>query len=155
MAGVSFEKGGAAGGANTINFSDVADAVYEIMPKGVYEVEVIDNEYKESQNGNPMWEIQFEVQGGEYAGRKLRHWWTFTAAALPMVKNHVKVLAPELLEVGNFDVEDDNVVDSLVGRRCNVQVQVRRHYEDRNRKVNNVSGLLPLVEGQGDGDPFS
>ena len=140
--------------SRSVNLGATPDQAFEVIPKGVYPFEVVDNEYEISQNGNPMWSISLEVRGGEHDGHKLRTWWTWTERAMPMVKMNAKVLAPELLDMGEFDPEDDDIVQSLIGRRAAAQVQVRRHHEDRDRQVNNVRRILPLAPGTDGSNPF-
>src|SRR4030042_657722 len=51
--------------------SEVKDGVYEFLPAGNYILEISGIKDKESQNGDPMIEVQFRVCEGEYEDRKV------------------------------------------------------------------------------------
>lgn len=126
-----------------VDFNEVEDVTFEAMPRGLYDCIISENEFTYSQSkGNPMWSLQYEVEGGEYAGRKLFSHMVMVGAGLPITKRHLSRVAPELLE-GPFDPEDDDVIQSLVGRRVCLKVNQRKYEGDWR---NNVQDVLPARE---------
>ncbi len=123
------------------------DAGYEIIPRAKYPVTIAAAEYAHSQrSGKPMWTLQLEIEGGEYAGRILFHHVSFSEKALPRTKKTISRIIPELLE-GPFEPEEIADDGKLLGIRCIAVVTITR-YEGQNR--NNVKELLEA----GDGDEF-
>jgi hypothetical protein len=116
------------------------------MPKGLYACQIAECEFTHSQaSGNPMWTLQLELTDGEFAGRKLYSHLVFAGKGLPITKRVLSRIAPELLE-GPFNPEDDEVIQSMLGRDVKAKVDVRK-YEGELR--NNVRDIFP---GDGGGD---
>lgn len=135
-----------AGEALSVDLSTVEDTGFEALPKGMYSCTIAECEFTYSQSsGNPMWTIQLEVNEGEHAGRKLFNHLVFAGKGLPITKQNLSRIAPELL-AGPFDPQDPEVIGSLLGRGVKAKVTIRK-YEGTDR--NNVQGLFP-----GDGDGF-
>lgn len=130
----------------TIDWNDVEDSSFEVMPKGMYPCLVSECEFTYSQrSGNPMWTVTLEVSEGEYAGRKLFTHLVFGGKALPITKETLQRIKPELLEMNPFDYTDEEAISNMLGTAVKAKVGIRK-YEGQDR--NNVDRLFP---GGGDG----
>lgn len=136
-----FENGGE--GVQMVDFGGVSDDAggFEVLPRGIYDVVVDGCEYGISQrSGNPMWTWTFEVEGGEYANRKLFFHTVLTKEQMPRTKKALACIAPEVLTAGNVDVKALADEGTFLGKRCRVRVDIRK-YEGEDR--NNVRAILP------------
>lgn len=137
---VDFSEGESA----VIDWNDVEDSSFEALPKGIYPCVIADCEFTYSQSsGNPMWTLQLEVSEGEYAGRRLFTHLVFSSKALPITKQNLARIKPELLE-GPMDPADEEVIASMLGTPVKAKVTIRK-YEGEDR--NNVAGLYKGEEG--------
>jgi hypothetical protein len=127
-----------------VDLSDVAEASFEVLPRGVYDGVISNCDYTLSQSsGKPMWAAQITIDEGEYEGRKLFTHFSFSENALPMTKKHLAVVAPELLS-GGFNPEE--VASDMEGKKVRVKVAIKK-YEGSDR--NNVTDFLPLGDAGG------
>ncbi len=134
--GVDFSEGDSL----MVDLNDVEDSSFEVMPKAMYPCIIDELEFSISQSGgNPMWTYKLEIEDGEFAGRTLFCHHVFRGKGLPITKRQLERIAPELLE-NPFDPQDQEVMDSLVGRRIKVKVGHQR-YEGETR--NNVKDFYP------------
>src|SRR3972149_4533376 len=104
------------GQALIVDLSEVEEMSFENLPKANYPCVIDELTFEYSQNNNPMWRGGLEVERGEYAGRKLFTFITFSEAALPIAKKHISRIAPELLD-GPFDPEEVANGGTLLHRR--------------------------------------
>lgn len=142
-----FAEGGEA--VNMIDLSGVSDDApgFEVLPRGIYDVVVDNVEYGISQrSGNPMWTWTFELDGGDFAGRKLFFHTVLTPEQLPRTKKVISRVAPELLN-GPFDPAAVAAEGILLGKRARCRVDIRK-YEGEDR--NNVRDVLPPNAEAGD-----
>lgn len=120
-----------------IDLANVEAMKFEVLPKGDYNVVVVDNDYQLSKSsGQPMWNMQLSViDEGEYQNRRIFTIASFSEKALPGTKAALAVLAPELLE-GPFSPKNPEVVAGMVGRKAKVRVSIRKgtdeYPDDRN-----------------------
>jgi hypothetical protein len=130
-----------------VDFSQVGDSNFVVLPRGVYDAQVDDCTYGLSQSsGNPMWTWKFEIEGGEFNGRKLFSHSVFTPAAMPRTKKVIGVVAPELLN-GPFNPKEVAESGVLLGRKVRIRLDVKK-YEGQDR--NNVRDVLaPAAEAGG------
>ena len=134
------------GDSLTVDLNDVEDSSQEAIPKGKYPCVVEECEFTYSQNsGNPMWSMRLEISEGEYAGRKLFCYFVWAGKGLPITKQNISRIAPELLE-GPFSPNDPDVISSMLGKQLEARVTVRKVEEGQN--PNNVAGLYAAA---GDG----
>jgi len=119
---------------------------FAVMPRGMYNCVVDDLTFGPSQrSGNPMWTWTFEVEGGDYAGRKLWFYSPFTEDMKPRITKVLSRIAPELLS-GPFSPGDIAAQGTLVGKRAKLRVDIRK-YEGKDR--NNVRDILPPEQADG------
>jgi len=118
-----------------IDFSNVK--AFEPLPSGVYDVVVVEVEERDGPKA-PYLNWTLEVQGGEYANRKV---WTITSlsedAAWKMAEALIAFgVDEEAIKSLNFEFEPED----YIGVECRAAV----FQEDYNgRMVNKVSKLLP------------
>jgi len=128
-----------------IQMDDVEEAKYELIPKGTYDAEITDMEYKLSQaSGMPMWALTITLTNEEqgYIGRKLFNNMSFSAKALPFTKAALAKIAPDVL-VSPFKPRELAENKVLVGRSIRVKVDTQ-DYQGETR--NQVKNLLPPSE---------
>jgi hypothetical protein len=135
----------------TVDLSDTDENAsgFVAIPRGMYPAIIDDCTYGLSQrSGNPMWTIVWEIESGEFAGRKLFFHLPFTPNMKPRVKKFLARVAPELANVP-FNPKSVAEEGLLIGKRGKLRVDVRK-YEGENR--NNVRDVLPPeAEAAGDG----
>ena len=132
----------------TIDFNNVEDQQFELMPRAMYECEVDSLEFGTSQNaGNPMWTWRLSVVEGEFADRKLFFHTVFAGAGLPRTKKCLMRVCPDIVS-GKFNPEQVANEGTLLGRRVRAKVDQNR-YQGEMR--NNVKDIFPS-EGGGSED---
>lgn len=143
-AGMVFEDAGEL----TINLADVKEMKFENVPKGTYLASIDDVQYGMSQNsGAPMFSMKFEIIDGQYAGRKLPAWLSFSPRALPGTRANISRIAPELIgqPFKPRQIANDGV---LIGKKVRIVVAIEPYQgEPRSRIV----GFKAAEAGAGDG----
>ena len=135
-AGANFEEAGDE--SLVVDLSQV-ESGFACMPKGMYPCRVDELTFDYSQSsGNPMWSWVLEVEGGEFAGRKLFFYTVWKGDGMGITKTTLSRVKPELLE-GPIDPEAVANEGSLIDLRCRCRVNIRK-YEGEDR--NNVQGLF-------------
>ncbi len=134
-----------------VDFSQVSDQQFPVLPRGIYDAEIDDLTFGMSQSsGNPMWTTKFEVVHEGKKSKLFSHA-VFTPAAMPRTKKFVAAVAPELLSAGPFNPKEVAEGGTLLGRKCRIRVDIKP-YEGQLR--NNVRDVLPPAEGAGSTDSF-
>lgn len=128
-----------------IDLSTVEESSYGVLPKGLYNCTIEKCEYKISKASKPMWSVQFNIDDGEYAGKKLFAFISFSDKALPGTKTTIKRIAPEFATQA-FNPKTS--ADSMVGKPCRCKVDIDT-YEGTTR--NTVKQILAAGIGASDG----
>jgi hypothetical protein len=132
-----------------VDLAGVEAMSFEPIPNGKYPVVMEKCSYEISKSsGKPMWNTMWSVVEGQFEGRKLFMYISFSEKALPMTKTNISHFAPELLE-GPFNpktVADENV---LIGKTCIARVKIEKDQSGEDRSV--IKGLLA---GASAGDDF-
>lgn len=59
----------------SVNFGDVNDSGFLVIRPGVYQAEVVDwKMYVKEETGNSIFQLEFEILGGDYKNEKIRYW---------------------------------------------------------------------------------
>ena len=113
------------GGHLVVDLSNIQEAKFEAIPKGIYDGEIDTVEFGMSQNSNaPMLTLQIAITNNEaYNGRKLYTYWSFSAKALPFTKAAINRVAPELT-TGAFDPQKVADQGLLIGKPCRIRVAI-------------------------------
>lgn len=131
----------------TIDMDAVEAQSFELIPKGEYECVIEAAEYKLSASSSqPMWNVTLAIVDGEYAGRKLFTFLSFSPKALPGTKAQIQRFAPELLSKV-FDpkrIADDG---ELTGKAVRAKTKIEP-YEGENKT--RVAGLYAPKTGGND-----
>ncbi len=104
---------------------------YEPLPRGEYEVDVVNGEVCVSDRGTPGYTVTFQVNDGEHRGRRIWHTFWLSAAALPYSKRDMAKLGITKLEQCEQPVPP--------GLFCRVSVVVRM--DNRGIQRNNVTRI--------------
>src|ERR1700748_233761 len=89
--GMVFEDGGDL----VVNLSDVKEMKFENVPKGPYAAEIDEAPYGISNSSQkPMLSLKWKITEGEYAGRTLMQFLSFSPRALPGTKSHLSRIEP-------------------------------------------------------------
>lgn len=136
--GVMFEEGESV----VVDLQGIAEAKFENVPKGKYDFEVQTVEWKRSSKGFWMFEIWSAITtAGDFQGRKMPYYLSFSPKALPFTKAAINKLAwPELL--GKFDGPALAASGALLNKTFRAQVG-QQEYEGTMRS--NISQILPAV----------
>src|ERR1700761_5464325 len=133
------EMGEEAGGGFVVDLSDTSEeGNFPVLPRGTYPCTVDSLSFGYSQkSNNPMWTWVFEVESGEFAGRKLYYHTVFNEGGMPRVKRCLARIQGEgdyakSLLSGSFNPEKVADEGRLLGARCRVKVDIRK-YEGKNR----------------------
>ena len=144
--------GEAEGGENLVlNMSEVKEASFEPVPAGNYRVAVSGCEYQISQSSSkPMWSMVFDIVDGEFAGRKLFAYWSFSEKAIPMTKGNIKAVNPAIAELTSFDPKKIAENGEMLGFEANARVVQEKGNDGEMRNV--VKRMRPVGEAGEDGD---
>jgi hypothetical protein len=122
-----------------IDLSQVPDS--SVVPAGLYPVEVAKAELGQSQSGNPMMTVNFNIIDGDHTGARLITWMSLQPQALFAVKGFLKAL----------DIDTSGGVNltpaEYIGRTLCVKVTVAKDNDGEER--NNCRAFKPLSEYEG------
>ncbi len=137
------------GGELTINLADIKEMKFENIPKGIYLAEVDECQYGMSQSsGSPMFSLKFKITEGEYAGRKLPAWLSFSQKALPGTKANLARIAPELVTKA-FNPQEIANTGYLNGKKVRIRVDLGEY---NGEKRSQIRGYMSAgTEGSADG----
>ena len=132
-------------GSVMVDLTNVEEAVFELIPKGKYAGTITECNFDYSQSsGKPMWAMKLTITEGEYEGRTLLSWMSFSEKALPLTKKTLAAIAPEFL-TGPFNPEDK--ASDMEGKNVIIVTKVSK-YEGENRTS------VKQLEAAGDADAF-
>jgi hypothetical protein len=158
-AGMEIEEGE----GEFVDLSNTDDSApqYPVYPRGLYEAEMVEMEYGQSQrSGNNMWTTQWEldipenvqpIKGKKDPDRRPRQWLhlTFTDGGMTRVKRALAAMKCEddanlALLKGKFKPQQVADEGLLIGARARLRIDTRK-FEGQLR--NNVRELLPPGQG--------
>lgn len=137
--------------AESVKWSDLMDqagpeasASFEVLPAGVYNLEVVECTNKISAADNRYWSVQSKVLGGDHNGRRIFDNITLVTSsegALNFFFRKMKVLG---LPRNYFDTNptDEQIANAIVGRRYVVKTKQEAYNGDMKAVVD--SYLKPL-----------
>ena len=112
-----------------MNFPEVPDAKsFMPVPAGKYLCKLVDVNETQTQRGDEMWKLKFEIMDGEYDGRFIFDNMVFSKAAESRVKLICSRLGLETEKELEFYPED------LKGRSCFVIVEIEEYEDNKGRK---------------------
>jgi hypothetical protein len=134
-------------GELTINLADVKELKFENVPKGRYVAEVDESEYGMSQSsGSPMIKFVFKIAEGEYAGRKMPSWLSFSPKALPGTKANLNRIAPELVSQA---FQPRKLCDEgyFIGRKVQIVVGLGEYNGEQRSQIKGFNALVGQADG--------
>jgi len=140
------------GGSLVIDLTNIEAMKFEAIPKGIYNAEVDSVEYKMSANsGAPMFQFVFKITDGEYAGRTLYFYTSFSPKALSGTKTTLLRIDPTIF-TGPFapqKIADEGV---LLGKPVRIKL---KHEEYNGETVARIQTVLSAgTAGAATGDSF-
>jgi Protein of unknown function (DUF669) len=128
-----------------VDLTGIQEAKFETIPRGIYNAEIDSVEFGMSQNsGAPMLTLQIAITDGQYQGRKLPTYWSFSQKALPFTKAAINRVAPEIL-TSKFAPQQVADEGRLLGKPCRIRVNLEDYQgEPRSR----ITQILPAEGGQ-------
>lgn len=135
------------GGDLVVNLQDVQEMKFENVPKGTYLAEIDEAKYGMSQSsGKPMITATWKIIDGEYEGRKLLQFLSFSPKALPGTKTNISRIAPELT-TQTWKPNELCATGYFLGKRAKIRVDLGEYQGDMRSQI---KGLI-AVGGEGDG----
>jgi hypothetical protein len=130
------------GGDLVINLTDVEEAKFELIPKGIYEANIDNWEFGLSESsGAKMFTGTFQLEHPDYSNVKLKSYFSFGAKALPFTKRALNQFAPDVFS-GAFKPQE--IADSgvMIGRKVRVRIT---HGEYQGQKRSQIGDVLPAA----------
>lgn len=126
------------GGNLVVDLQGIQEAKFEAIPKGIYAAEIDAVEFGMSNNsGAPMLTLQIAISEGDYQGRKLYTYWSFSQKALPFTKAAIQRVAPELLG-GKFSPQKVADEGLLIGKPCRIRVNIEDYQGEPRSRISQV-----------------
>jgi hypothetical protein len=123
-----------------VDLTNIAEAKFENVPKGIYDFSIESVEWKKSNAQQWMFEIWSKITTvGDYANRKLPMYISFSPAALPFAKRTISLLGyPELLQA--FNGAQIAQSGCLLGRAFRARVGEQDY---QGEKRSNIASVVP------------
>jgi len=136
------------GGSLVVDLQGVEEMKFEAIPKGIYNAEVDQCDFQISKSsGKPMFQIIFNITEGDYAGRKLYFYASFSQKALPGTKTALLRIDPTIFSTP-FKPEEVANSGVLLGKPVRIKVS----HEDYNGEVRaRVQAVLTADSGAAQG----
>jgi len=139
-----------------VSFEGVEARAFEPLPVGRYPAKVTACEYvpESARSGEPALAWQFTVQGGDYDGRI---GFLNTSLQPQSLWNTLRILlalgfTEEEVKSHEWDFEDPEVVDSVIGRDCIISIGHEKYEGETRQRVRRV--LSAAGGGAGEEVPF-
>lgn len=141
------------GGNLVINLENVEEMKFELIPRGIYNGTIDELTFGPSKSsGANMFTFVLTIVGGDYEGRKLYFYASFSQKAIKGTKSNLMRINPEIF-AGEF--KPQQVVESgvLIGTDVKFRV-VHQTREDTGEPQHSVGGIMPqdaaVTTGTGD-----
>lgn len=142
------------GGSLVINLADVEEMKFDLMPKGIYNGVIDEATFGPSKSsGANMFTFVLQVQGGDYEGRKLYFYASFSQKAIKGTKTNLLRIDPELF-AGQFVPQDIINSGVLIGKEVKFRV-THQTREDTGEPQASVGGIMPADAAVTAGDKAS
>lgn len=143
-AGMVFEDGGDL----VVSLTDVQEMKFENVPKGVYLADIDEASYGMSQSsGQPMITVKWKIAEGEYEGRTLFQFLSFSQKALSGTKTNLARIDPELAEKP-FKPAELCATGYFLGKQAKIRVDLGEY---NGEKRSQIKGLIAAGDGAGAG----
>ncbi len=141
------------GGNIVIDLSGIQELKFEALPKDNYDGLLDELQYGKSKaSGQPMLTAIWKIDGGDYAGRKVYQYISFSQKAIRGSKAQLMRLSPEKFS-GQFNPAAIAESGDLLGTRKKLKIGVQ---EGQNGEPSNQVQILPdVVNGGTEGAFFN
>lgn len=142
------------GGSLVIDLSNIEGLKFEAIPKGIYPAVVDQCEYKMSKSsGHPMLEFIFEISEGEYNGRKLYFYASFSPKALSGTKTSLQRIEPTIFN-GPFKPKEVAESGQLLGKPVRLKIKHQEYNGEMQAAIQQILAPSAAGEGVSNGDSF-
>lgn len=137
-----------------IDFTKVKDSNFILLPAGQYKAFVAEITPKVSKKKQEMWQLEYEIESGSYAGIKIRDYLVFTEMAMWKIK---KTCSRCGLNVsGILNLTPEMLIDQSTIIVVDVEDYVNKY--GKNAQRNKIIDMLKIddgsVENPGDSNNF-
>lgn len=142
--GMVFEDGGDL----VVNLTDTQEMKFENVPKGIYAAEVDEASYGLSNSTQkPMISMKWKITEGEYAGRTLMQFLSFSQGALPGTKTNLARIDASL---ANQPFKPSELCNNgfFLGKTAKIRVDIGEYNGEPRSQI---KGLISTQAGDGDG----
>lgn len=142
--GMVFEDGGDL----VVNLQDVQEMKFENVPKGTYSAEIDEATYGLSNSSQkPMISLKWKINEGEYTGRTLMQFLSFSQGALSGTKTNLARIDASLA-TNAFKPQDLCNSGWFLGKTAKIRVDLGEY---NGEKRSQIKGLISTQAGDGDG----
>lgn len=113
---------------SSIDFSEVENSEYSLIPAGNYNVTGINAEALLSKKHQHMWKVEFRILDGEFQDRRIFMYFSVENDSQKTVLIALAKIKEWMLSVGftgNEDLDFDFIVDNLLGKEFVAKVGVK------------------------------
>lgn len=93
-----------------VDFGAIQDS--GLIPEGKYECEIISVDERISSSGAEMWKMRFSITKGQYAGRCISDFLTFSQKALKRIKCLCRAIG--IKASGKINIEPSNLINNVL-----------------------------------------
>lgn len=134
------------GGSLIVDLSGVSELKFELIPKGIYDAVVEELNYGPSKSsGSPMFTWILAIEGGDYAGRKLYYYTSFSQKAIRGTKTSLMRIDPETFG-GQFNPAEVAESGKMLGKNIRIRVG-HQERSDNGEMQATVQGVMPANTG--------
>lgn len=143
----------AEGDSLVVDLSAVEEMKFEKIPKGIYDAEVDEVTYgKSNSSGAPMFTFSFRIDGGEFEGRKLPYYTSFSPKALSGTKTALSRLDANMFS-GVFKPQEVAESGALLQKKLRIKVGEQEYNGEIRSKIDYI--LAPSTGEASNGGFFS
>lgn len=140
------------GGSLVVDMSNVAEQKFELIPKGIYNAEIDECSFGLSKSsGAPMFTLIHRITSGDFAGRKLYSYVSFSPKAISGAKTTLLRLDPQIFN-GRFSPQEVADQGVLLGKPHRIKVSHEEYQGENRARVQNV--MAAAVGGEGTSNGF-
>lgn len=136
------------GGSLIVDLSGVEELKFDLIPKGNYDAIIDSLEYgKSKSSGAPMFTWVFAIEGGDFAGRKLYYYTSFSNKALKGTKTSLLRIDAEMF-AGQFNPQEVAESGQMLGKHVRIKIS-HEERQDNGEMQARVQSILPPAAGDG------
>ena len=126
--------------APVVNWDEIEETNFDALPAGKYSVVILGIQKETSKSGKDMWAIQWKVEEGGFANRRVYQYWVFDGKSLSYVKGYLDALDVDVSQA--FDTDELLASGELIGAPAVLSLTVRAATAQY-PESNDVQAVLP------------